>query len=398
MKLPLHNYFISSGHNSYLTGNQLIQDCGVSTIELSLKSGCRMLELDIWNPRSKKGHPLVLHGYTATKAVSLKKCLNVIKLYAFFLSDFPLIITFENHCDEIRMKMLAAQLNDTFGSMLFIPEVRPEITLSPAQLSGKILIRLKTNYFTAEKNDVSDTDDDHDAINGDDEISPVPTELLRLVYLEANSKSSFWKKESHLRFVTSCSLSEKQLIQLTKFQRTAISFTQRHFIRVYPNAIRVDSSNFDPMTAWLSGSQMVALNFQNNIQGVISLNRGLFRKNGMCGYVLKPDWMRTPGSYVDISTLLPNKVLKVTVLSSCSSKRTSDMYVKLILNGIPRDVKVGETSYVLNYAIANFNQSFYFPISEPEMALLSIYLVCIVIYVYTYRQYNLHCLFFTDGL
>jgi phosphatidylinositol phospholipase C, gamma-1 len=62
----------------------------------------------------------------------------------------------------------------------------------------------------------------------------------------------------------------------------------RQFMRVYPNGKRVDSSNFDPMPFWACGVQMVALNFQTNDRAM-QLNHGLFRANGGCGYLLKPE-------------------------------------------------------------------------------------------------------------
>ena len=55
-------------------------------------------------------------------------------------------------------------------------------------------------------------------------------------------------------------------------------------------ARRTDSSNFNPVPFWLSGVQMVALNFQTRDKE-LQINRGWFRQNGGCGYVLKPDFM-----------------------------------------------------------------------------------------------------------
>ena len=61
MSLPLSNYFIYTGHNSYLTGNQLSSDCSDAPIIEALKRGVRVIELDIW-PNSSKDDVDVLHG------------------------------------------------------------------------------------------------------------------------------------------------------------------------------------------------------------------------------------------------------------------------------------------------------------------------------------------------
>lgn len=60
--------------------------------------------------------------------------------------------------------------------------------------------------------------------------------------------------------------------------------------RVYPKGQRVDSSNFNPIPLWNSGSQMLALNFQTPDKAM-QLNQAKFRDNGNCGYILKPDFM-----------------------------------------------------------------------------------------------------------
>lgn len=60
MTAPLAHYYLFTGHNSYLTGNQLNSDSSVVPIIKSLERGVKVIELDLWP--SKKGDVRVLHG------------------------------------------------------------------------------------------------------------------------------------------------------------------------------------------------------------------------------------------------------------------------------------------------------------------------------------------------
>ena len=62
MNKPLSHYFLYTGHNSYLTGNQLSSDSSIEPIIRALQSGVRVIELDLWSSRTNKHDIEVRHG------------------------------------------------------------------------------------------------------------------------------------------------------------------------------------------------------------------------------------------------------------------------------------------------------------------------------------------------
>jgi hypothetical protein len=70
-----------------------------------------------------------------------------------------------------------------------------------------------------------------------------------------------------------------------------IQLTEDKLLRTYPGNFRVDSSNYDPIPCWNYGCQLVALNYQTS-DLPMQLNRGRFRDNGNCGYLLRPPFLQ----------------------------------------------------------------------------------------------------------
>ena len=141
---PLHEYYISSSHNTYLLGRQVAGQSSVEAYISALNKGCRCVEVDCWN--GNDGQPVVMHGRTLTSQVSFADVMSTISKYAFAKSPYPLWISLEVHCNPSQQAIMAQIIKDTCGSKLVTEPIDPsaEQLPSPSQLLHRILIKVKT--------------------------------------------------------------------------------------------------------------------------------------------------------------------------------------------------------------------------------------------------------------
>ncbi|KAK3019004.1 hypothetical protein RJ639_003612 [Escallonia herrerae] len=450
MNAPLSQYFVYTGHNSYLTGNQLNSNSSDIPIIEALHKGVRVIELDMW-PNSTKDDVDVVHGgydlgcfscmscisyarykscfnvdivhggygfRTLTTPVELIKCLRSIKEHAFVASKYPLVLTLEDHLTPDLQAKVAKMVTTTLGDALFScgSECLAEFP-SPESLKRKIIISTKPPKDYLESKSITEKDNgthnvkdsseegawgkevsnlkdkfeafdenapDHGEFQDEEDFKDedhnlrknAPPEYKHLIAIQARKRKGGIKEWFHVdpSKVTRISLREQQLEKAVRTNGTdIIRFTQRNLLRIFPKGTRYDSSNYNPLIGWIHGAQMVAFNMQ-----------GMFRANGGCGYVKKPDFLLKADPVFDPNQILPvKKILKVKVYmgegwyldfhhTHFDVYSPPDFYAKVGIAGVPADSVMKNTKTIEDNWIPAWDEEFEYPLTVPELALLRI--------------------------
>uniref|UniRef100_A0A8C7RU74 Phosphoinositide phospholipase C n=1 Tax=Oncorhynchus mykiss TaxID=8022 RepID=A0A8C7RU74_ONCMY len=353
MSQPLPHYLIKSSHNTYLTAGQF---SGVSSPEMyrqCLLAGCRCLELDCWKGKPPDEEPIITHGFTMTTEILFKDVIEAIAESAFKTSQYPVILSFENHCVFSHEQMKPG---------LQIP--------SPAELMGKILIKNKkgshgkpsqacpkkteeseqpivTASAGQEPNQTGPTNPEDQCVTGGTAGQEVTAyeEMSAIVnYIQPTKFISFDNsRKKNKSYLISSFVETKGESMISKTAVEFVEYNKRQMSRIYPKGTRMDSSNYSPQPFWNAGCQMVALNYQT-MDFPMQHNMSLFEFNGRTGYLLKHDLLRRSDKKFDpycerIDTIVANTLTIKIYSGQFLSDKSVKTGVEVEIIGLPGDPK-----------------------------------------------------------
>ncbi|KAE8186846.1 hypothetical protein CF336_g6818 [Tilletia laevis] len=309
---PISEYFISTSHNTYLSGRQLVGKSTSMTYTHALRIGCRCVEIDAWDNDDNLDEPEVTHGLTLSskipfrdvcKAISDQVDVEIAEAKAAGTPlPLPVFISLENHCKERGQAGMHDIMLSVFGDKLVTQSIDTETEPTVKDLEGKITVMVE--FYGVDLN-ADDTDSSSDSSSDEEERAMkkkkqatkpakiIPALASLGIYAQSiKPKDISWLRgelrepQNHM-----INVSEGTVHKLLEKHdaKAMIAHNAHHLIRVYPAGLRIDSTNLHPCPFWAVGAQVAALNTQT-FDASMQINEAFFA--GTAGYALKPAPLR----------------------------------------------------------------------------------------------------------
>ncbi|KAK2560363.1 1-phosphatidylinositol 4 [Acropora cervicornis] len=217
---------------------------------------------------------------------------------AFKTTEYPVILSFENHCSPKQQAKMAAYCVSIFGDMLLdkplddFPLEEGKSLPSPRALMRKIVIKNKKRPTKRDESvdadkpttDTCGTPESKPEVIDGGEVQPTESESTAITDNDKTQEEDEVAPEIEL----SALVNYIQPVHFKGFEacdKLNRSFEMSSFVETMAMSVLKESPIF-----WNAGCQLVALNYQT-LDLPMMLNLGIFEFNGGCGYILKPSFM-----------------------------------------------------------------------------------------------------------
>jgi len=74
--------------------------------------------LDCWDGKGEDEEPIITHGKAMCTDILFKDVIYAVRDTAFVTSEYPVILSFENHCSKKQQNKLAKYCDEILGDLL----------------------------------------------------------------------------------------------------------------------------------------------------------------------------------------------------------------------------------------------------------------------------------------